>query len=142
MASAKSVSEVDGSVVRFGIGDLLRRSREARSRTLTEVAAEAGCSPAYLSEVERGLKDVSSDLLVAIAHALSLSIGSLFLDLGESLEPDAAETWPRDPRRQLRLATATLPPDALRTVAQFSAFLASPAKPARRIGFAPSGEKQ
>jgi transcriptional regulator with XRE-family HTH domain len=142
MASAKSVNKSDGSAVRTNLGDLLRRSREARGRTLTEIAAEAGCSPAYLSEVERGLKDVSSDLLVAIAHALSVSIGSLFLDLGESLEPNAAETRPRDPRHQLRIATASLPPDALRTVAQFSAFLAGPAKPARRIGFAPSGEKR
>jgi len=137
MASAKSVSKIDGLSIRAGLGDLLRRSREVAGRTLTEIASEAGCSPAYLSEVERGLKDVSSDLLVAIAQALSLSVGSLFIDLGESLEPNSPETWPRDPRRQLRLASASLPPDALRTVAQFSAFLAGPAKPARRIGFAP-----
>jgi transcriptional regulator with XRE-family HTH domain len=137
MGSAKSVSKIDGQDIRAGLGDLLRRSREAAGRTLTEIAFEAGCSPAYLSEVERGLKDVSSDLLVAIAHALALSVGSLFHDLGERLEPNSPESWHHDPRRQLRLATAGLPPDALRTVAQFSAFLAGPAKPARRIGFAP-----
>jgi transcriptional regulator with XRE-family HTH domain len=137
MGSAKSVTKVDGPGIRSSLGDLLRRSREGAGRTLTEIANEAGCSPAYLSEVERGLKDVSSELLVAIAHALSLPVGSLFHELAESLEPSASDTWPRDARLQLRLATATLPPDALRTVAQFSAFLAGPAKPARRIGFAP-----
>jgi transcriptional regulator with XRE-family HTH domain len=112
-----------------------------RGRTLTEIAREAGCSPAYLSEVERGLKDVSSDLLVAIAHALSLPLGPLFHELAESFD-QGREAWPRDPRQQLRLASAALAPDALRTVAQFSAFLASgPAKPSRRIGFVPPGDK-
>src|ERR1700691_2476798 len=98
MRSAKSVSKIDGLAIRAGLGGLLRRRREMRGRTLTEIAREAGCSPAYLSEVERGLKDVSSDLLVAIAHALSLPLGPLFHELAESFD-QGREAWPRDPRQ-------------------------------------------
>ena len=52
------------------LGGVLRGHREGQGRSLGEIASEAGCSPAYLSEVERGLKDVSADLLVAITYAL------------------------------------------------------------------------
>jgi transcriptional regulator with XRE-family HTH domain len=140
MASAKSVGVPGGPELRSELGEVLRRHREARARTLTELAGEAGCSPAYLSEVERGLKDVSSDLLVAIAHALGLPLGALFHELADGFEP-GRESWPRDPLAQLRIASASLPPNALRTVAQFSVFLAGgPGKPARRIGFIPPGD--
>jgi hypothetical protein len=44
--------------VRTALGAILRQRREATRRTLTEVAGEAGLSPAHLSEVERGRKEV------------------------------------------------------------------------------------
>ena len=58
-------------------GRLLRRLRTRQGRTLAEVSATAGVSLAYLSEVERGLKEPSSEMLEAICIALGSSIMSL-----------------------------------------------------------------
>jgi transcriptional regulator with XRE-family HTH domain len=62
---------------RESAGRELRRERLATERRLVDVAREAGVSPQYLSEVERGLKDPSSELLAAMAGALGLSIADL-----------------------------------------------------------------
>jgi transcriptional regulator with XRE-family HTH domain len=58
-------------------GKLLRRRRLADGRTLADVAAVAGVSMAYLSEVERGLKEPSSEVLAAICLALDSSVVQL-----------------------------------------------------------------
>jgi DNA-binding XRE family transcriptional regulator len=62
---------------RESVGRQLREERLARRRRLVDVAGDAGVSPQYLSEVERGLKDPSSELLAAMAGALGLSIADL-----------------------------------------------------------------
>ena len=62
---------------REAAGRELRRERQASGRRLVDVAEEAGVSPQYLSEVERGLKDPSSELLAAMAGALDLSVADL-----------------------------------------------------------------
>src|ERR1700755_2864839 len=62
---------------RESVGRELRRERVASGRRLVDVAEEAGVSPQYLSEVERGLKDPSSELLAAIAGALGLSVAEI-----------------------------------------------------------------
>jgi transcriptional regulator with XRE-family HTH domain len=59
------------------VGDVLRRERLAQERTLKDVADEARISMPYLSEVERGRKEASSEVLAAAAHALGLSLGDL-----------------------------------------------------------------
>ncbi|MEU7658178.1 helix-turn-helix domain-containing protein [Streptomyces lincolnensis] len=59
------------------VGDVLRRERLAQERTLKEVADEARISMPYLSEVERGRKEASSEVLAAAAHALGLGLGEL-----------------------------------------------------------------
>ena len=59
------------------VGRELRSERLASGRRLVDVAQEAGLSPQYLSEVERGLKDPSSELLAAMAGALGLSVADL-----------------------------------------------------------------
>jgi transcriptional regulator with XRE-family HTH domain len=128
-------------LIRQALGAALRRHREDLERTLGQVAEAAGVSVAHLSEVERGLKEVSLDRLVAIAHALDLPVAELFLELARQLGSREAmrqrQSWPEDPRSQLRLATQTLRPNALRSVADFSLYLASTqaAPPKRRIGF-------
>lgn len=58
-------------------GRLLRRMRQQQGRTLAEVAAEAGISMAYLSEIERGLKEPSSEILAAVCGALDATIVGL-----------------------------------------------------------------
>jgi ribosome-binding protein aMBF1 (putative translation factor) len=59
------------------VGDVLRRERLAQERTLKDVADEARISMPYLSEVERGRKEASSEVLAAAARALGLSLGDL-----------------------------------------------------------------
>jgi hypothetical protein len=59
------------------VGDVLRRERLAQERTLKDVADAARISMPYLSEVERGRKEASSEVLAAAAHALGLNLGDL-----------------------------------------------------------------
>ena len=56
------------------IGEVVRDERQAQDRTLADVAAAAAVSLAYLSEIERGRKEISSDLLDAVADALAISL--------------------------------------------------------------------
>ena len=127
--------------IRRALGAVLRGRREATRRTLSEIAAEAGLSPAHLSEVERGRKEVSIERLIAVAHALGVKPGDVYADLARRLGAEAEQgSWPDDPPVKLRLATASLPLEALRSVADFSAYLAManpPPKPKERIGFQP-----
>lgn len=127
--------------VREALGLVIRRHREEAERSLAGLAAEADISTAYLSEIERGLKDISAEKLVAIARALDVSIGQVYLELAQRLGSREAmqqsRSWPEDPRAQLRIATASLRPHALRSVADFSLYLAATqaTPPKRRIGF-------
>ncbi|KUN19939.1 DNA-binding protein [Streptomyces antibioticus] len=59
------------------VGDVLRRERQAQERTLKDVADAARISMPYLSEVERGRKEASSEVLAAAAQALGLGLGDL-----------------------------------------------------------------
>lgn len=75
----------DGPLLRYMIGRVLRRRRLAQSRTLREVAAAAGVSLPYLSEVERGRKEVSSEILASICRALGLSLADLLAEVHAEL---------------------------------------------------------
>lgn len=61
-------------LLREVIGDQIRRERKARGERIVDVASRAGVAPQYLSEVERGRKDPSSEMLGAVAGALELSV--------------------------------------------------------------------
>ena len=67
------------------MGDVLRRERLAQERTLKEVADEARISMPYLSEVERGRKEASSEVLAAAAHALGLGLADLLIRAQDEL---------------------------------------------------------
>jgi len=71
------------------IGDVLRTERLDQQRTLAEVAGEAAVSLPYLSEVERGRKEVSSDLLESICDALELPLADVLQRAAERLRVDA-----------------------------------------------------
>jgi len=64
-------------VLRHVIGDELRRRRQDQGRTLRDVSAAAAVSRGYLSEVERGQKAASSELLAAICGALDVSLSDV-----------------------------------------------------------------
>lgn len=59
------------------VGDVLRRERLAQERTLKDVAERARISMPYLSELERGRKEASSEVLAAAARALGLGLADL-----------------------------------------------------------------
>lgn len=59
------------------VGDVLRRERRAQERTLQDVADAARISMPYLSELERGRKEASSEVLAAAARALGLTLAEL-----------------------------------------------------------------
>jgi transcriptional regulator with XRE-family HTH domain len=72
-------------LVREVIGDVLRRARTSQGRTLREVSDSARVSLGYLSEVERGRKEASSELLNAICDALDVPLSSVLTDAGERM---------------------------------------------------------
>lgn len=72
-------------VLRRLLGDVLRRRRQGQGRTLREVSAGARVSLGYLSEVERGQKEASSELLAAICDALGVKMSDLMREVSESL---------------------------------------------------------
>jgi transcriptional regulator with XRE-family HTH domain len=66
------------------LGDVLRRLRIRQGRTLREVSASARVSLGYLSEVERGRKEASSELLAAICAALDTPLSSVFREVSDN----------------------------------------------------------
>jgi transcriptional regulator with XRE-family HTH domain len=73
-------------LVREVIGDVLRQARTSQGRTLREVSDSARVSLGYLSEVERGRKEPSSELLNAICDALAIPLSTVLIDAGERME--------------------------------------------------------
>src|SRR6201993_930897 len=84
------------SLVREVVGDVLRLVRTSQGRTLREVSDSARVSLGYLSEVERGRKEPSSELLNAICVALKVPLSTVLTDAGERMasEERAAHSEP------------------------------------------------
>lgn len=70
---------------REAVGQELREERQDKGRTLADVAQDAGVSTQYLSEVERGLKEPSSEILQAVSGALGLRLVELTRRVSERL---------------------------------------------------------
>ena len=68
-------------LLRDAVGKELRAARVAQSRTLRDVARDARVSLGYLSEVERGQKEASSELLASICTALNIQLSTLLSDV-------------------------------------------------------------
>ncbi|MFC4374694.1 helix-turn-helix domain-containing protein [Nocardia halotolerans] len=84
------------TLLREAIGDSLRRARLAQHRTLREVSTSARVSLGYLSEVERGRKEASSELLAAICEALDVPLSRVLWDVS-TLMAGADGAAPREP---------------------------------------------
>jgi transcriptional regulator with XRE-family HTH domain len=67
------------------LGDVLRRQRQRQGRTLREVSSSARVSLGYLSEVERGQKEASSELLSAICDALDVRMSQVMREVSDEL---------------------------------------------------------
>jgi transcriptional regulator with XRE-family HTH domain len=88
------------------IGDVLRRSRQQQRRTLADVARAARVSVPYLSEVERGRKEASSEILAAVCAALRIDLSDLLAAVGRDLDRDRAPVIPLEAARRRRPSAA------------------------------------
>jgi transcriptional regulator with XRE-family HTH domain len=75
-------------LLRRVIGDALRARRQAQQRTLREVSTAAKVSLGYLSEIERGQKEASSELLAAICDALGAALSDVLREVSDTLAFD------------------------------------------------------
>lgn len=87
-------------LLRRFVGEVLRRHRQEQRRTLAEVAKDANVSVQYLSEVERGRKEPSSEILAAVCDSLGIALPDLLAEVRHDLVTETAPV--------LRLATARL----------------------------------
>ena len=72
-------------LLRAHLGEALRRARQEQGLTLRQVSADAAVSLGYLSEVERGQKEPSSELLSAICMALDLPLSRVLTEVAQSV---------------------------------------------------------
>ncbi|MFI6346265.1 helix-turn-helix domain-containing protein [Streptomyces sp. NPDC050560] len=101
------------------LGDVLRRQRQRQGRTLREVSSSARVSLGYLSEVERGQKEASSELLSAICDALDVRMSELMHEVSDELalaelaaSATASEPVPAPVRPMLNSVSVTgVPPE-------------------------------
>jgi transcriptional regulator with XRE-family HTH domain len=103
-------------LLRHLLGDALRRLRLRQGRTLREVSAAARVSLGYLSEVERGQKEASSELLAAICGALETPLSQVFREVSDNfalaeLQSEPVLSGTREP--SLRSAKDTPLPDSV-----------------------------
>jgi len=96
------------------LGDVLRRQRQRQGRTLREVSSSARVSLGYLSEVERGQKEASSELLSSICDALDVRMSELMREVSDELalaelaaSAAASDTVPAPVRPKLNSVSVT-----------------------------------
>ena len=76
-------------LLRDALGETLRGARTQQNRTLRDVSTAANVSLGYLSEVERGRKEASSELLASICDALDLELSDLLDSVSRTIRTDA-----------------------------------------------------
>jgi transcriptional regulator with XRE-family HTH domain len=77
-------------LLRNALGETLRDARNKQNRTLRDVSTAANVSLGYLSEVERGRKEASSELLASICDALDLELSDLLDSVSRSMRTDVS----------------------------------------------------
>src|SRR6267154_5631220 len=76
------------------LGRRLRLLRQEQQETLSETAARAGISPQYLSEIERGRKETSSEMIAALAGALGTTLIGLTVQVTDDLRSQQSADQP------------------------------------------------
>jgi len=72
------------------LGEVLRDRRMQRGLTLREVSAEARVSLGYISEIERGQKEASSELLASLCHALDMPLSDVLRNVSDAVAIEEA----------------------------------------------------
>jgi transcriptional regulator with XRE-family HTH domain len=97
-------------LLRTTLGQILRRARREQGRTLADVARAARVSMPYLSELERGRKEASSEVLAAVCEALRIELSDLLAEAGRHLADERARRALIEERaRRRRERTGELP---------------------------------
>jgi transcriptional regulator with XRE-family HTH domain len=105
-------------LLRTMVGDVLRRTRREQGRTLADVAGAARVSMPYLSEVERGRKEASSEVLAAICESLGIDLSDLLAGVWRDLAQlrtrharfeRAAQAQPAEPAQAAQPTQAAQP---------------------------------
>lgn len=111
-----SQTRTDNILFRRELGDVLREYRQRQGRTLREVSSEARVSLGYLSEVERGQKEASSELLQSITRALNVPLSHVLRLVADRI--DMAEGRPTPAMRERHERKVQIPdavPESLMT---------------------------
>jgi transcriptional regulator with XRE-family HTH domain len=126
-------------LLRTLLGDVLRRARHGQRRTLADVARAARVSMPYLSELERGRKEASSEVLAAVCAALRVELSDVLAEVGQELAAMRARRLLADRlarerarRDGIEEIPVVIPLDAVRRPA--APGLGRPATPASRPG--------
>jgi transcriptional regulator with XRE-family HTH domain len=82
---------------REALGRSLRTAREEQHGRLVDIAERAGISPQYLSEIERGRKEPSSEMIAAVTGALRLELDDLLVGIAGDLRRRRAAGRPTGP---------------------------------------------
>lgn len=98
-------------LVRHEMGEVLRDVRLRRGDTLRQVAGRASVALGYLSEIERGQKEVSSEILASVADALDTPLSSIYYEVGNRLA--AHEQVAQREARLMGVIPDTVPDDLL-----------------------------
>jgi len=135
-------------LLRTTLGRILRHARREQGRTLADVAGAARVSMPYLSELERGRKEASSEVLAAVCDALRIELSDLLALAGRSLADERArralsEERARRVRERMgtRPAGAGAPADDLPAVRSLDVPVVVPLDAVRRRGMPPAGHR-
>lgn len=110
MADSRHTDRRPRPLLRTVVGEVLRRRRQEQRRTLAEVARDANVSVQYLSEVERGRKEPSSEILAAVCDALRIDMADMLAEVRQDLTAGRATVLQLDPARMRRAAHAPTQP--------------------------------
>ena len=88
------------------LGDVLRDARRAQGRTLRQVSSDARVSLGYLSEIERGQKEASSELLLSVTEALGLPLSYVLREVSDRIAVTEGVTVPDTVPDDLAAGTA------------------------------------
>jgi len=89
-----TASKQENTLLRREIGEVLRSVRQHQGRTLREVSGQARVSLGYLSEVERGQKEASSELLASICQALDAPLSVVLREVSDRIALTEGVTIP------------------------------------------------
>ena len=115
-------------LLRTTLGHILRRARREQGRTLADVAEAARVSMPYLSELERGRKEASSEVLAAVCDALRIELSDLLAQAGRNLADERARrALDQERARRIKERTGVLPADFPARVGEDPADVPAPA---------------